>query len=140
MGSDPGTCQRSSLPFSRPRQLRCLAAVTGLFVAVALAACGSSSSSSSSSASRVAVKQACQQVAAVLSDGPDPGVDPVGYAEAQVLPLRQIRTSQKPLQEMIDKLASAYRAFSSENGSRGTKTAVNAASRQIDAACPGAAQ
>ena len=133
MGSDPATGHRSS----HPRGCRAaVAAATGVFLAVALAACGSSSPSSS----KVAVKRACQQVAAVLADGPDPGVDPVGYAEAQVLPLRQIRTPQKPLQQKIDELASAYHAFSSANGSRATKTAVTAASRQIDAVCPEAAQ
>jgi predicted Zn-dependent protease len=103
---------------------------------VALAACGSSSASSS----QAAHTQTCQQVTAVLSDGPDPAADPVGYAEAQVLPLRQIHTSQKSLQQKIDELASAYHAYSSKNGSRAAKTAVTLASRQIDAVCHGATQ
>ncbi len=37
-------------------------------------------------------KQTCKQVEAVLSDGPDPEADPVGYAQAQILPLREIHT------------------------------------------------
>jgi hypothetical protein len=103
-------------------------------MALLLAACGSSASS------KVAVKQSCQQVAAVLSDGPDPTADPVGYAEAQVLPLRRLRTSQKQLQRTIVKLASAYQAFSSTNGSRATRATVTATARAIAAICPGAAQ
>ena len=35
-------------------------------------------------------QQACEQVGDVLADGPDPDADPVGHAEAQILPLRQI--------------------------------------------------
>jgi hypothetical protein len=153
MGSDQTTSQPPCGPLSAPQRVACdhalertasrargcrsvLTSVTALFVGVALAACGSSSSSSS----RVAVRQACQHVAAVLSDGPDPSVDPVGYAEAQVLPLRQIHTSQEPLQEMIDKLASAYHEFSSEHGSRSAKAFVTVAGRQIDAVCPGATE
>ena len=50
------------------------------------------------------VKTTCQQVSAVLSDGPDPGADPVGYAFAQVLPLRELHTSDSSLQTAIDDL------------------------------------
>jgi uncharacterized heparinase superfamily protein len=111
------------------------ATAAGAVLAVAsLAGCGSSSS-----ASKVAIKQTCQQVAAVLSDGPDPTADPVGYAQAQVLPLRQLHASQRRLQVAIDKLATAYSAFSSSDG-RSAKVAVAQAGRAIDVLCPGATQ
>jgi hypothetical protein len=103
-----------------------------------LAACGSSGSSSASS--KAAVKQTCQQVEAVLSDGPEPGADPVGYAQAQILPLRQIHTSDARLQKAIDGLAYAYAAFSAADGvSRSAESAVSAAVARVDASCPGAA-
>jgi len=106
-----------------------------IVLAATLAACGSSASSKS------AIRKTCQQVAAVLSDGPDPGADPIGYAEAQVLPLRQIKTSQKVLQRAIDELASAYHAFSSDGDDhQAARTAVAVASRRINVICPGAAQ
>lgn len=103
-------------------------------------AAGSSAASSSAATSSAAVRATCAQVGAVLSDGPDPVADPVGYAEAQILPLSQIRTPDPQLRAAISKLASAYRAFFASNGSSGAaKLAVAAASRRIDAFCPGAA-
>ena len=91
-------------------------------------------------ASTAAVHTACAQVSAVLSDGPDPDADPVGYAEAQILPLGQIRTSDAQLRAAIGKLAGAYRAFFDSNGNSSTaKLAVAAASKQINSFCPGAA-
>jgi hypothetical protein len=73
----------------------------------------------------------------VLSDGPDPDVDPVGYAQAQVLPLHQIHTSQTNLRDAIDNLASAFEQFSATNGTMATKRAVTRASNKVDAICPG---
>jgi hypothetical protein len=86
------------------------------------------------------VHATCAQVSAVLSDGPDPDSDPVGYAEAQILPLGQIHTSDAQLRAAIGKLASAYRAFFDSNGSSSSaKLAVVAASKRISSFCPGAA-
>ena len=107
-------------------------------LAVLLGACGSSSTSLSTS-SIAEVKQTCRQVQAVLSDGPEPQADPVGYAQAQVLPLRQIRTSDRSLREAIDGLASAYESFAADNGGRSSKSAVNAAVNRVNAICPGVA-
>jgi hypothetical protein len=107
-----------------------------LLLAVLLAACGSSSNAAPSSAQ---VKQeGCRQVEAVLSDGPEQKADPVGYAQAQILPLRQIQTSDGKLHQEIDTLASAYQAFSSSNGASRAKSAVSTASKAIDVICPGA--
>jgi hypothetical protein len=115
---------------------------------VLLGACGSSSTSLSTS-SRAELEQTCRHVQAVLSDGPEPQADPAGYAQAQVLPLRQIHTSEKGLREAIDGLASAYESFaagnggrssqSAGNGGRSSQSAVNVAVDRVDAICPGVA-
>jgi hypothetical protein len=106
-----------------------------LALAVLLAACGSSSKTTPSSAQ--VQKQTCQQIEAALSDGPDPEADPVGHAQAQVLPLRQIHTTDAKLHQAIDTLASAYQAFSSSNGASSAKSAVGAATKTIEHLCPG---
>jgi hypothetical protein len=113
------------------------AAITVLLTTV-LAACGSSHSTSSASASTT-VKQTCRQLGAVLSNGPEPEVDPLGYAQAQILPLRQIRTSDERLHRAIDNLASAYQSFSSSDGASSAKSAVRTASKAVEAICPGVA-
>jgi hypothetical protein len=105
------------------------------FILVALLACGCGSSAHAS-----ATENTCQQVSAVLSDGPDPGADPVGYAEAQILPLRQIRSADPALRAAIGRLADAYQQFFATDGkSSGAKNAVAAASNRLNSICPGAA-
>lgn len=115
-----------------------VAGAMAMALMVLLGACGSSSASRSTS-SRAEVKQTCRQVQAVLSDGPEPQADPVGYAQAQVLPLRQIHTSDKGLRAAIGGLAFAYESFAAGNGDRLSKSAVNAAIDGVNAICPGAA-
>jgi hypothetical protein len=100
-----------------------------------LSACGSAAPAHPSAA----VKNACQQVSDALADGPDPGADPVGYAEAQIGPLHQIHTSDKSLQAAVDKLQAAYQQFYNSNGTGAAKQAVSRASHSIDTFCPGAA-
>jgi hypothetical protein len=121
-----------------------LLALTSLGLSALLGACSSSAASSGSAAagtaSTTAVHATCAQVGAVLSDGPDPDSDPVGYAEAQILPLGQIHTSDAQLRAAIGKLAGAYRTFFDSNGnSASAKLAVAAASKRISSFCPGAA-
>jgi hypothetical protein len=110
--------------------------VGGLIVLViaptALAACGSSRAASNG------VPAICTQISAVLSDGPDPGVDPVGHAEAQILPLHQLTTSDPSLQSAIDDLASAYQSVTSTDNSKAANQAVATASSSVDKICPGA--
>jgi predicted component of type VI protein secretion system len=106
-----------------------------LALMVLLAACGSSPKPATTSAQ--VEKQTCQQVEAALSDGPDPEADPVGHAQAQVLPLRQIHTTDGALHQAIDSLAAAYQAFSSTNGASQSKSAVSTASKTIERLCPG---
>ena len=101
----------------------------------ALGACGSSSGSGSPSS---AVAATCRSVAAALTNGPTPAADPVGYAEAQVLPLRQIHTNDAALQADIDRLAAAEQALYQSNGSAHSKAAVERAGKVLDAVCPGA--
>jgi hypothetical protein len=111
--------------------------IAGLVIcATLLSACGSQALAHDSG---TAAAITCAQVSAVLSDGPDPGADPVGYAEAQILPLHQIRTSDTSLRAAIDDLASAYQQFSSTNGSGTAKQAVSRASGKVNAICPGTA-
>jgi hypothetical protein len=114
--------------------------LTSLGLSALLGACGSAAPASARPASAAVVHTTCTQVSAVLSDGPDPDSDPVGYAEAQILPLGQIRTSDAQLRAAIGKLASAYRAFFDSNGSSSSaKLAVATASKRINSFCPGAA-
>jgi hypothetical protein len=80
----------------------------------------------------------CQAIAAALTDGPDPSADPVGYAEAQVLPLRQITTSDTALRTAIIQLSSAYESFYKSNGSKASSHLVSADANKIDRYCPGA--
>lgn len=114
-----------------------------LGLAVLLAACSSPAPASRPAAATTPATEVhvtCSQVSAVLSDGPDPAADPVGYAEAQVLPLGQIRTSDPQLRTAITGLARAYRAFFASNGaSPAAKLAVASATKRINSFCPGAA-
>ena len=105
---------------------------SSVLAASAVAACGSSS------VGGPAQKQGCTAVAEVLSDGPDPGADPVGYAEAQVLPLHQLRISDTKLRDVVDKLASAYQEYAS-NGGRALSAKVTSEENVLNAICPGAA-
>jgi hypothetical protein len=99
-------------------------------------ACGSSSSARASAS---VASSGCQQVSAVLSDGPDPDADPVGYAEAQILPLRHLGVGNPALRTAITQLADAYQQFFDSNGkSSNAKEAVAVASKKLDSICPGA--
>ena len=111
-----------------------------LMVALVCACSSSAHSTATASASTTAIENACEQVSAALSDGPDPDADPVGYAEAQVLPLRQISVSNQALHVAISQLAIAYQEFFTSNGkSSNAKEAVAVASRKLNSICPGAA-
>jgi hypothetical protein len=123
---------------ARARGLAVLA-LTVLGLTALLGACGSRAAASPA-VSAATVRATCDRVSAVLSDGPDPTADPVGYAEAQVIPLGQIRAADAQLRAAISSLARAYRAFFASDGTSGAaKAAVAAASKRIDSFCPGAA-
>ena len=113
-------------------------------ILVVLLACACSSSASSAArgtgSNAAATENTCQQVTAALSDGPDPDADPVGYAEAQVLPLRRINAPDQALRSVIGQLANAYQQFFASNGkSSNAKEAVAVASKKLNSLCPGAA-
>jgi hypothetical protein len=112
-----------------------LALAPGLAMALLLSACGGSAP-----ASAAATRKVCRQIAGVLADGPDPGADPAGYAEAQILPLRQIQAPDKTLKSAVSQLDAAYQHLFASNGTSSAATrAVAAASKKVNAICPGAA-
>lgn len=113
---------------------RSVAVAMAMALMVLLGACGSSKPAHSSAQVE---KQTCEQVQAALSDGPDPEVDPVGHAQAQIVPLREIHTADGTLHQAIDTLAAAYQSFSSTDGSSAAKSTVSAASKTIEHLCPG---
>ena len=122
---------------------RVSAGTAAAFLALAVAACGSSSAQSSSTASLgSAIQQDCTSVADVLADGPDPDADPVGYAQAQVLPLRQLTISDATLHGAVMSLASAYQKYSTSSGSTRAADAhvVTKAENEVNKICPQAAQ
>jgi hypothetical protein len=133
--SDQGVVRNRRLTALSPPAL----GLAAFGLAALLGAC-SSQAPTSHPVSAATVRAACSQVSAVLSDGPDPDADPVGYAEAQILPLGQIRTTDVQLRTAIGKLADAYRAFFASNGSSSAaKLDVAVASKRINSFCPGAA-
>jgi hypothetical protein len=98
---------------------------------------GLSAGKTTATSQATTVATACQKVAYVLSDGPDPDADPVGYALAQIHPLARIKTSNAPLQAAITDLSNAYATFYQENGTTAADQAVVKAAKNIDAFCPG---
>jgi hypothetical protein len=79
-------------------------------------------------------------VSAVLANGKDGVSDPAGPAEAQLLPLARIRTSDRSLRAAIGSLASAYeRFFASRGSSAAAAAAVITATVRMNRLCPGAA-
>ena len=82
---------------------------------------------------------ACAEISATLSDGPDPGVDPVGYAQAQVRPLDDLRIVATPLARDVKALDQAFRLVVIERGAPTSRRAETAAVRALDAMCPRAA-
>jgi hypothetical protein len=114
-------------------------ATSMLVVALAVAACGSTSAAKPPSSPQTAsIAAGCPQVAAALADGPDPDADPVGYALAQIKPLRAIQTSDTPLRSAIVGLASAYQSFYDDNGTKAATELVTSAGNRLDKSCPGA--
>jgi hypothetical protein len=116
------------------------AAGLALLPMLALTACGGSAAGTPAATAAVSTRQSCQQIGAVLADGPDPDADPAGYAEAQILPLRQVHIADRPLKAAVGQLDSAYQQLFSSNGSSSAAVkAVAAASKKVNAICPGAA-
>ena len=82
----------------------------------------------------------CQKVLAVLSDGPDPDADPVGYALSQILPLGQIHTSDHSVSTTLHSLIKEDRVLVKSKGSdKSAKTGIKKADKSLNKACPGVA-
>lgn len=128
---------------ARQTLIRACSGTTAAFLALAVAACGSSSSSQPSSATVLGtvIQQDCTAVADVLSDGPDPSSDSIGYAQAQVLPLRQLKITDAVLHRAVLALAASYQAFSTGAGAGSSAAAlkVSKAENAVNAICPQAA-
>jgi hypothetical protein len=121
---------------------RRVGAMTVIATVLVLSGCGSNGAAgqgAGSQAANAAVAQTCLEVTAVLSDGPDPTADPVGYAEAQVLPLRSIKTSVAALGRAIDDLAAAYETQFRDNAAAAASSAVASEEANMNKLCPGAA-
>jgi hypothetical protein len=116
-----------------------------LLAALLVGACSSSASSSaaaspSASTSAAAIAATCEHVSGVLSDGPDPDADPVGFAEAHILLLRQISPPDQALRGALSQLADANQKLVGSNGtSPNAKEAVAVADKKLNSICPGAA-
>jgi hypothetical protein len=79
----------------------------------------------------------CTQISATLSDGPDPGADPIGYAEAQIRPLRALHLQDAALRAAVDRLADAYAAvFASNDTSAAASRSLAAAVAALNKTCP----
>jgi len=129
-------------PGRRGRTLA-LAALVALALTLAVSACSSGPAAGSTAPAGpatqgTAAQRACQQVSDVLADGPDPDADPVGHAEAQVLPLRQIRTPDATIGTAIAGLADAYSGYLAANGTGKAATTLTAAINKINSLCPDA--
>jgi hypothetical protein len=123
----------------RPIVLCRRGALVGLAVSAAtvLTACGSSHDAAPSAVG-TPLQQSCAAVAAVLGNGPDVSEDPVGYAEAQILPLRTVATTDGALHRAVLALSAGYAEYFRTNGSSASKAAVRTAAAEVDAICPGA--
>jgi hypothetical protein len=98
-------------------------------------------STPSSDTSAQEVRSACQQVNAALSDGPDPQADPVGYALAQVVPLRRVAptTSDPTLRQAIDRLLADFEAQYRDTAKvASVNKAADTALARVRSLCPAA--
>jgi hypothetical protein len=124
----------------RPRRV----ALASVAVAVPLwVACGASSPSGAAvNAANAAHAPAavCSKILGVFSDGPDPDVDPVGYALSQILPLGKIHTSDRAVSSTLHSLIEDDRALVNSKGSdKAAKSGIKKADKSLNKACPGVA-
>jgi hypothetical protein len=112
-----------------------LALAPGLTLALAVPACAEAPS-----AEAAALKKACDQVSAVLANGPDPEARPPGFPEAQIMPLGRIHAQDRSLRAALRRLDAAYRQLFASDGSSGAASrAIVAASGRISTICRGVA-
>ncbi len=135
-----------ALMINRPVFRRAVGTAPLVLFVLLMGACSSSAhttakaSAASASSAKATAQAACEQIGAVLSDGPDPDTDPVGYAQAQVIPLRHVTVASQALRTVVGQLADAYQQFYTSNGtSTDAKEAVAVATKKLNTICPGAA-
>ncbi|SRR6266704_270480 len=121
-----------------PSRAVAAAAVATLALTTMVSACSSGGHTTASGASVTVAQPTCQQVGDVLSNGPDPDADPVGYAEAQIQPLQRIHAKDPALAQAITTLAGAYSSFYAANGTGAAKSVLSAAIKRINSLCPDA--
>jgi hypothetical protein len=127
---------QAHIPF-HVRPGRAVASLASLLLLVAaLTACGSSASAATSATSSATIQHDCTLIADTLSDGPDPDADPIGYAQAQILPLGQLQLTNPTLRSEVKGLIAAYKAYTG-NSTTANALAASNAEEKIDAACPG---
>lgn len=134
---------------TRVRPTRLLAAVAlAAAVSGSAAACSSAHTAPSAAAgtpsatgSAALLSQDCTNVSDVLSDGPDPTADAVGYAQAQILPLQQLSLGDAAVHTAVDQLDTAFGTFVNAKGSAQTQAGakVTAAENALNDLCPGVA-
>ncbi len=124
--------------------------VTFLFVPLlvtplVLGACSSSGPASGTAggggaATAKAPEALCQQLNGILSDGPDPDADPVGYALSQIEPLEGVRTSDSSIKAALARLIPADQQLVDSNGAdKAAAASVTQADDAINRSCPGVA-
>jgi hypothetical protein len=110
---------------------------------LALAACSSGASGGGGGGGAALAKApsgVCQQLNAVFSDGPDPDADPVGYALSQILPLRDLHSSDTDLMATVSKLETDDEDLVKANGAdKLAAAAIKKDDKAINSACPGVA-
>jgi hypothetical protein len=114
-----------------------------------LAACSSGGSNPGSAGSGhsggAAVAKApvalCNELNAVLSDGPDPDDDPVGYALSQILPLQQqVHGSDTAVMTTVNQLIAADQAlYNSSGADKSAAATIKKDYTALNKACPGVA-
>jgi hypothetical protein len=114
-------------------------ATMALAMMALISACSSGGQTAAPTASttQTAAQQTCQTVSDVLADGPDPDADPVGHAQAQILPLEEIHTTDQTLSKAISALDRGYSSYVAANGTdKAATSALTAAINKINALCP----
>ncbi len=128
-----GAARRRS---TRPRRL----ALVPLCLAVPLVAACGSGGGGGGAAQATAPAALCQQILGVLSDGPDPAADPVGYALSQIKQLSEIRSSDTSVIDTLHTLVAADRALVSSNGvDHAASRTIARSHRALNVVCPGVA-
>jgi hypothetical protein len=125
----------------RARLPQLAVATFAVTVPLAVAACGSGGASTTGGGALAKAPMAvCQQLNGVLSDGPDPTADPVGYALSQIRPLAGIHTSDGAVATTVGKLDSADQTLVRTNGrDSSAKADITQAFKKLNQACPGVA-